>query len=363
MWPYAAVFALLAFGAFTAGPLRPQLAKPHLILLSAIILTLFIGLRVQVGGDWYVYQRIYNHCASLDLWSAIDVKTTDPAYGLVNWLAAQFGAGLWAVNLLCAAIFVYGLWSFCRMQTNPPLAVLVAYPYVIVVVAMGYTRQSVALGLIMAAIPEYQKGRILRVVVLLIIAAAFHKSAVVVAPLFAIAETHGRWKTFVIVGITAALSYVLFLKHSLNDLIDSYIIAKYNSGGALIRVAMNLVAAAVFLIYRKRIPFRPKEYRLWLIFSLAVVFTAIAYVYSPSSTAVDRIGLYLLPLQITILSRFTDIYREQNGTKLLLVTSVVCYSFAVGLTWLLVGNTSWAWIPYRNYLWLPAHFAPTYHHN
>ena len=122
MWPYAAVFAVLAFGAFTAGPLRGQLDKPHWIVLPAIILTLFIGLRVQVGGDWYVYLRIFAHCASLDPWSAMNVKVTDPAYGLLNWLAGQAGAGIWAVNLVCAAIFVTGLWSFCRMQTSPPLA-------------------------------------------------------------------------------------------------------------------------------------------------------------------------------------------------------------------------------------------------
>ena len=361
MWPYAAVFVILAFGAFTAGPLRAQVDKPHWIVLPAIILTIFIGLRVQVGGDWYVYLRIFAHCASLDPWSAMDVKVTDPAYGLLNWLVAQLGAGIWAVNLICAAIFVFGLWSFCRMQTNPPLALLVAYPYVVIVVAMGYTRQSVALGLMMTAISEYQKGRIFRVVLLLIAAAAFHKSAVVVAPLFAIAESKGRWRTFLIVGVTAALSYFLFLKHSVNDLIDSYIIAKYNSAGALIRVAMNMVAAIIFFIYRKKIPFRPREYKLWFVFSALVVVMGLAYIYSPSSTAVDRIGLYLLPLQITILSRIPDIYYEHRDMKLMLVTGVISYSLAVGVTWFLVGNTSWAWRPYRNYLWLPTHFVQSYH--
>ena len=365
MWPYAVVFAVLALGALTSGPLRGQLQQRHLLLFPTVLLVLFIGLRVQVGGDWYVYLRIFLRCASVDVWSVLDGNITDPAYGLVNWIVGQRHAGIsdiWAVNLVCAIIFAIGLRSFCRMQTNPPLALLVAFPYLVVVVAMGYVRQSVALGLIMAAIVQYQRGKTINIVLLLVLASAFHKSAAIVVPLFAIAETKGKLTSLVVAVATSILSYYVFLHNDLNGLVENYIVAQYNSSGAAIRIAMNLLAAAIFFAYRHKIPFREREYRLWFVFAVAVLAASVAYVYSPSSTAVDRVALYLLPIQMTMLSRLPDIYQKDPQTRFFLITLVVLYSFVVGATWLLYAKTSFAWVPYRNFLWLPAHFEMGYHH-
>jgi hypothetical protein len=364
MWPYAVVFAFLALGALTPGRLRGQVERPHLLIFPTVFLVLFVGLRVQVGGDWYVYLRMFLRCASVDIWSVLDGSITDPAYGLVNWIVGQRHAGIsdiWAVNLICAIIFAIGLRSFCRMQTNPPLALLVAFPYLVVVVAMGYERQSVALGLIMAAIVQYQRGRTINMVLLLVLATAFHKSAAIVIPFFAVAEAKGKLTSLVVVVATSALSYYVFLQNNVNGLIENYIGAQYNSSGAGIRIGMNLLAAAIFFVYRHKIPFRDREYRLWFVFALAVIAASIAYVYSPSSTAVDRVALYLLPIQVTMLSRLPDIYHRDSQTRLFLIVLVVLYSFIVGATWLLYAKTSFAWVPYRNFLWLPAHFQMGYH--
>ena len=49
---------------------------------------------------------------------------------------------------------------FCLAQADPWLSVLIAIPYMVIVVAMGYTRQAVALGILMvglAAVPYVDK--------------------------------------------------------------------------------------------------------------------------------------------------------------------------------------------------------------
>jgi hypothetical protein len=226
---------------------------------------------------------------------------------------------------------------------------------------MGYERQSVALGLIMAAIVQYQRGKTINMVLLLVLAAAFHKSAVIVVPLFAIAESKGKWISLAVVVASSVVSYYVFLHNDVNGLIENYIGAQYNSSGAAIRIGMNLLAAAIFFVYRHRIPLRDREYRLWFVFAVAVVGATIAYAYSPSSTAVDRAALYLLPIQVTMLSRLPDIYHKDSQMRFFLITLVVLYSFVVGATWLLYAKTSFAWLPYRNFLWLPAHFEMGYH--
>jgi hypothetical protein len=51
--------------------------------------------------------------------------------------------------------------SFCRTQPRPWLALTLAFPYLVVVVAMGYTRQGVAIGLEMLALLALERDRLL----------------------------------------------------------------------------------------------------------------------------------------------------------------------------------------------------------
>ena len=72
---------------------------------------------------------------------------------MLNWLAARTELGPYFVNTVCAALFAWGLVVFCRAQPRPWLALVVAVPYLVTVVAMGYTRQGTAIGLAMLALP------------------------------------------------------------------------------------------------------------------------------------------------------------------------------------------------------------------
>jgi hypothetical protein len=68
-----------------------------------------------------------------------------------------------------------------------------------------------------------------------------------------------------------------------------------------------------------------------------------------SSTAVDRLALYLIPLQLFVGSRLPDtrlfgINASQWNQMLIL------FSLAVLLVWLLFAGNSHAWLPYRNLL-------------
>ena len=63
-----------------------------------------------------------------------------------------------------AVPFTYGLFRICRQQPNPWLALVVATPFLIIVVGMGYTRQAAAMGFLMigrifhAAIQDVGEG-------------------------------------------------------------------------------------------------------------------------------------------------------------------------------------------------------------
>ncbi len=184
--------------------------------------------------------------ASYKEWAEIP-SSSDPGYIFLNWLVARWGFEVWLVNFLCAALFAWGLWAFALAQPRPWLAFVIAVPYLVIVVAMGYTRQGVAIGLAMhglVALGGKNKSNV-RFVLWVILAATFHKSAVLLIPIAALAQDRGRAWTISWVGGAAILAYFTLLESSVDALRSNYIDAQYDSGGALIRVAMNAFPAAV----------------------------------------------------------------------------------------------------------------------
>ena len=248
MFAYWALFGIFGLAAATTNERERRLGAVSW-LIGGLLLTLMIGLRRNVGGDWRAYEAIFQHLR-LAGFSALDA--VDPAYKPLNLLAAYLGFNVWAVNLACAAIFTYGLLRFCRDQPNPVLAVLVGIPYLVIVVAMGYTRQGAALGLVLLALGYYFRDAIGRMSVCLALAVTFHRSAIIVIPLIGLAASRRGWQTFALLVATSAIMYSLFVSSSLDRFVANYLGAHYNSSGAGIRIAMNIVPAMLFLIFRNR---------------------------------------------------------------------------------------------------------------
>ena len=90
---------------------------------------------------------------------------------------------------------MWGTVVFCRDQPNPWLALLAAVPYMLVVVGMGYTRQAVALGFALLGLAALGHGRTRAFVIWIAIGATFHKSAVSLLPIAALAASHNRFMT------------------------------------------------------------------------------------------------------------------------------------------------------------------------
>ncbi len=315
-----------------------------------LLLTLMIGLRHEVGGDWRTYVEHITNASYQTLGEALN--TGDPAYNLLNWIAAKTGLGAYFVNAVCALFFSWGLVVFCRAQPRPWLALLVAVPYLVTVVAMGYTRQGVAIGLAMMGLVALTERKLLRFVLLVVLAATFHKSAVILMPLAALAGTRHKLWTALWVGSAAAVFYVLLLQDSVEALRSGYLDAQYDSQGAAIRIAMNAVPAALFLWFRRRFEMSADQRSFWTWMSLGALGFVVLLAVSPSSTAVDRVALYWIPLQLFVLSRLPNALGNPIGRNSVLVYWVVAYNAAVLFVWLSFAGHAYAWLPYQFYPWV-----------
>lgn len=322
--------------------------------LMFMLLVLAIGMRHEVGGDWSVYlEQIIdaNDLKPSDLLVGTNGRG-DPAYHLLNWIAAQLHLGPYFVNTICAAVFTWGLLEFCRAQPRGWLALVVAMPYLVIVVAMGYTRQSVAIGLSMLALVALSEQKLRRFVLFVAIAAAFHKTAAILMPIAMLAASHKRLWTIAWVGLVSVFFYGLFLQESMAKLAENYLETGYDSSGAAIRVAMNAAPAVLFLVFRSRFFMADSERRFWTWMSLGGIAFVPMLVLLPSSTAVDRLALYWIPLQLFVFSRIPDALGRRYSSNAAWIWLVMAYSATVLFVWLVFAAHAFAWLPYQFYPWV-----------
>lgn len=337
-------------------PSRPWALKPPRSLLwiggvwafLAVIAGLLIGLRDEVGGDW---QNYLEHVLSA---SGLTLRETafrsEPGYWLVVWAVSDLRHGVYIANTAFAVVFSWGLTVFCRFQPRPWLAFTVAIPYLVIVLGMGYTRQGVALSLALIGLVALSRMKTWQFIFWIALAAAFHRSAIALLPLGVISTPRNRfWVTLWLAAAAVAL-YDVVLREPLESMQQGYLEAEYQSEGALVRVMMNIVPAGLLLVFHRRFKWSEAERNLWTAMAVLAVASAVWLPLSPSSTAVDRLALYLIPLQLYVFTRLPDLLGRANGEKRFLVGLVIAYYAVVQFVWLFFATHADYWLPYRFYL-------------
>jgi len=307
-----------------------------------------IGLRREVGGDWWNYLHIFNDIKQMGIASALG--RTEPGYALANWIATQFEWGIWFPNTVCALIFTIGLTCFCSIQPNPLLALAIAVPYLIIGVGMGYTRQSAAIGFEMLALISFYRGNTVRMLLFVVFATMFHSSALIVAPILGFATVRRGIGTIAVLGLLAILLYVQF-RTRFEAHFEAYTSGRYVAAGAVPRLGMNLLPALVFLSFRRRFAATAGELRLWTIMAAGACLSMLMLFLTSASVILDRVGLYLIPIQIHVWSRLPNLLGKKSGASQVITIGVLAYSLTVQIVWLTYGTWGHAWLPYRNYVW------------
>ncbi|OOZ03248.1 hypothetical protein BOW21_07170 [Solemya velum gill symbiont] len=181
----------------------------------------------------------------------------------------------------------------------------------------------------------------------IVVAALFHKSAMLMVPLgFFI--TRGNWlfRGFVVISIAYGL-WGLIVSDSYEAIWANYVDAEMKSQGALIRIVMNLAPALVLLLFRRQWlrVFPDGRFWIWMVFGAV----AAVFLVSFASTAVDRVSLYLTPLQVVVLSRMPYLFRNRVTPQATTTVLVLGYA-AVLFVWLNYATHAPHWLPYRNLL-------------
>jgi hypothetical protein len=316
--------------------------------IAGIFFVLIIGLRHDVGGDWDRYISIYAFHKGIEL-NFLNFRSGDFAYETIHWFSLNYLNGIYSTNLISAIIFISGLIRFCRIMPLPWVALFVSVHFLVIVVSMGYTRQSAAVGLLLWGLVDLIKGKNIQFYIYILIGALFHKTLLVMLPVGYLYNNE-KFSIIRLISFTSIflISAYLLLMDKIQKMFYYYIeIEFHQSGGALIRVFMSFVAALIFFIYRKKFRKRFHDEKLWFIFSVvSIILLPASYFYSTFS---DRIAIYFLPLQLVILSRIPMLIESTYNRTIFILYTAIIYISAL-YVWLIFGTHSNKWLPYQNIL-------------
>lgn len=354
MFWYIFVFVILCF--FMMLSYQVKLNRNASVFIKFIVfvcLLLFIGLRHEVGGDWGSYLRWYKSVASQGIsFNLENVILEDWGYNFLNWISYKLNLGIYGVNIFCAFIFLMGLFSFLNyLGDNRKFytGLLISYPYLIMVVANGYTRQSVALGLIFLVYTLVLKGKEIAALIPLLVAFSFHKTSAIGFMAFLFGK---RKKIALGVGVLAAvIGVVLFsyLQMILQRYYEFYIGGAMTSEGGAVRAVMNLVPAVLFIFLYRPMEKRFSDSPFWLKINITIV--ALCPFAFLKFTFADRLLLYFSMIQPLVFSRLERVLKEFEVKSFVIVATIFVYTLSM-VVWLLFAVHRNDWIPYQNYLML-----------
>lgn len=345
-WLLLALPAIAAF-MFTREGVSQELPTSKIFLVFFIIFYAAVaGFRYFTGGDYVTYYFMTEYIRGAPLSYALAFG--DPGFEFVSYIMLKIGWDLYGINVFCALALVIGCARLAWRTPAPWIGMMAAVPYILIVIGMGYIRQAAAMGFIMLSLVNFIERRWARGIIYFLFAITLHISSLVVVPIVAAVAARRQPLLLLPVAAIGAIAFFFILSGARMDQFQAgYIDTGYASKGAFIRLLMNFVPAVFFLLYHGKINAPKDEKLLWILVSwISIIFLAILPL-SPSTTALDRTGLFFSPLQIFVFGYFLKIMGSKGRVNSIYIIMLISYLIAVQMVWLFFAEYSYLWVPYR----------------
>ena len=298
---YQAIFVLITGLALTAGTRHAQRVMLGLLVF---LMVLFVGSRREVGCDFWGYSErfeLYDLFVSLGQGGEL-LQRSEPGFALVNLAVIHLGLPYFWINVACAIIFFACFYVFAGRRERPVAMLALAFPILIVQLAMSGLRQATATALLMLAFHAFSRRQRVMMAFWIILASTFHASALMFMPLVFLIGRNINLATLAVGTLVALPAVALFAGDRVDVYQDRYGEGDVVSFGAVFRTGLIVITAVMFELYSDS--FRrlyPQDYPLMRLFSIFAFGLAIVTVVS--SIAAHRIGFYLMPVHILTLVR------------------------------------------------------------
>ncbi|MCL6695760.1 EpsG family protein [Acinetobacter baumannii] len=315
-------------------------------LLFFLFLFVFIGLRFKVGGDWDNYLVLYENFKYLNFKEALFFF--EPGYSLFNILGNFLQIrDIWFVNLCSSALVCIFLFiTFIKLEKYW-LCLLIYYPYHILAVSLGYTRQSIAVAILLYAFLKLLQNNKIKFLIFLLIAVCFHKTAIIFILFYPLLFIKGKKVLIILYEIFSLILITLILYISSLNESTVYTSEELNSSGVFLRLSLHIIPVISYFLLRNKVFKLDKSY-LFLDYFVLLIFYCFCLSFL-FSTLADRFNLYLIFFDIYVLVAFYHNLLIINRKILIFILTLFFTSFIY--IWMLNSVlVAIAWLPYQNYL-------------
>ncbi len=316
--------------------------EKYIWIFVILFLTIFIGFRYEVGGDWIIYEKYFDNISNITFKNLL---TQSPVFFLINKIAYYTKTQFVGVNFICSLIFMFSLAIFLKNSENKWLALAIAFPVIIVVLGMGYTRQSLAFSFFLFLIKSLEDKKLLSSFIYIILSILSHKSALFISSflLFLYFWYYKKYLYFTI-SILIPIFFLSFFWLNYKHLIYFYIgIGQHMfSYGVLPRALLISLVAIFFIFYRKKFT-NLNDYQIFIYSSFSILIIILFPFSFVASTFIDRLLLYLYPLKLVFISFANLEDKKINFAIFFLIWSYFLYL----IVWISFGKNSFSWLPYK----------------
>ncbi len=322
MFSWAVWFAFVS-GFFICDLLRKDIAlsrfRPNifywLMVLAAII---FSGFRYQIGNDYDSYVTIYRQVSNEPLSTYVE-----PGYAFFCYFLSALGftyQGMFFIfstmTLLLIAV------TLRKFSVHPALSLMIFFLQPIYFFnVMCVIRQFFAISIIFYSLPYMIDRKFFKFFLLVLIAAFFHKTAVIVLPIYFF--VHYRYSKYLFIG-----ALVLVLLYPPDRMLSSIIVmADYEDyftykppqfrGGTTLVVRVALFLAVLFFKDR----FEGMANRVLVNLYL---FGVIMYFSTLSTEAISRISLYLTIFEVITTVNVFYLFIRSDRIRMSLLYVIYC---------------------------------------
>ena len=322
---------------------------------------MFIGLRSEIGCDWLSYEQKFDELSSKSFLNILINNFVSGPNNVIKELGhiliTLFSRNIYILNLIYALIFVAPLFYCCSKIKRVYLALLISYPYYMIVVGMGPIRQAACISILMFSIFLVSKNKYLYHLFLTTFSLLIHQfsilfNCILLIPLVPkILKKKFSKKYFTAFFVIL----ILFLYSSPSYLIKIYYYITIPSAlvgeakGAIFIWFIHFFPSLIFLLNIRKFNFNSYLNKIFIIFSIFAI-AMLPLVFFKSVIAY-RLLLYVFPSTIFITSNIPDL-KLFNIKSFYIVNSIIVISFLSLIFWLNFAYHASCWLPYKNLLFL-----------
>lgn len=355
---YIVVTIVLIFASLLDYIEIPNKLRKMVVYLINAMLIFISGLRFESGHDYYNYSNIFNNLNGFkDYFTSYQISPVEVGYTLLNITIKKLGGGP-EVLFFIIAFFTIVIFSYAiSKQTKYYFTTMLMFYFLLYYEnTMGHIRAGLAMAIILCSLKFIEEQDFIKFLALIIIAAIFHSTALVVLPVYFINKFQPSKK---IIAVTIIAAFIIG-RINIVDILIKYIeligvkffltnkILNYASNEALTdsfkTILIRLFILIAFIISEKKIGNKLKNYNaiMYMFYLGTVLLLVLSSSPSDFATRGTR-SLFFVQILIipALLENIKNIY-----LKIMAHFLVVLYGLLLFLSYMSVYG--YAFFPYKN---------------